>query len=75
MTEKVAQAFVEDPRNWIRILASYRETNVSRSIFELLVTAAPFVMFWALMWASLAIGYWLCLLLAVRPPPFSCACS
>jgi omega-6 fatty acid desaturase (delta-12 desaturase) len=65
MTEKVVQAFVEHPRSWTRILAPYRETNVARSVFELLVTVVPFVMFWALMWASLAIGYWLCLLLAV----------
>jgi omega-6 fatty acid desaturase (delta-12 desaturase) len=70
MTEKVAQAVEEDPRNWIRILAPYRETDVSRSIFELLVTAAPFVMFWTLMWASLAVGYWLCLLLAVPTAAF-----
>jgi omega-6 fatty acid desaturase (delta-12 desaturase) len=65
MEEKLAEAIVEDPRNWTRVLASYRETNVSRSVFELLITAASFVMFWALMWASLAVGYWLCLLLAV----------
>ena len=65
MMEKGAQAIVEDPRSWTRILAPYRETNVSRSVFELFVTAAPFVMFWALTWASLAVGYWLCLLLTV----------
>jgi omega-6 fatty acid desaturase (delta-12 desaturase) len=70
MTEKGAQGVVEDPRNWTRILAPYRETNVSRSLFELLVTAAPFVMFWALMWSSLAVGYWLCLLLAVPTAAF-----
>jgi omega-6 fatty acid desaturase (delta-12 desaturase) len=70
MTEKGAQGVVEDPRNWTRILAPYRETNVSRSLFELLVTAAPFLMFWVLMWASLAVSYWLCLLLAVPTAAF-----
>jgi acyl-lipid omega-6 desaturase (Delta-12 desaturase) len=49
---------------WAHILSPYRTPQTSRTIFELLVTAAPFVILWALMWAALGIGYWLCLLLA-----------
>jgi acyl-lipid omega-6 desaturase (Delta-12 desaturase) len=49
---------------WAHILSPYRSPQTSRTIFELLVTAAPFVILWALMWAALGIGYWLCLLLA-----------
>jgi acyl-lipid omega-6 desaturase (Delta-12 desaturase) len=46
-------------------LAPYRAPKTSRSIIELLVTAAPFALLWALMWAALDVGYWLCLLLAL----------
>src|SRR5450755_1618679 len=53
-----------EARTWVQILAPYRTPNTSRSICELLVTAAPFVILWALMWAALGVGYWLCLLLA-----------
>jgi acyl-lipid omega-6 desaturase (Delta-12 desaturase) len=49
---------------WAHILSPYRSPQTSRTIFELLVTAAPFVILWALMWAALGVGYWLCLLLA-----------
>ena len=55
----------QDLRSWTQILGRYREPEVSRSIFELSVTAAPFVALWALMWVALSIGYWLCLLLAL----------
>jgi omega-6 fatty acid desaturase (delta-12 desaturase) len=54
----------QDLRSWTQILGRYREPDVSRSVFELLITATPFVALWALMWAALSIGYWLCLLLA-----------
>src|ERR1700733_10762003 len=54
-----------EARTWGQILGPYRTPDLSRSIFELLVTAAPFVMLWALMWAALGVGYWLCLLLAL----------
>ena len=47
------------------IVGRYRDPDTDRSTFELLVTALPFVILWALMWASLDVGYWLCLLLAV----------
>ena len=52
------------PHSWTQRLGRYREPDVSRSIFELLITAVPFAMLWALMWATLSVGYWLCLLLA-----------
>jgi acyl-lipid omega-6 desaturase (Delta-12 desaturase) len=50
---------------WSRILRPYRMPNASRGIFESLVTAVPYAMLWALMWASLGVGYWLCLALAL----------
>jgi len=53
------------PPAWARILPRYRQPSNARSIVELAITAAPLVLIWALMWAALGIGYWLCLLLAV----------
>jgi omega-6 fatty acid desaturase (delta-12 desaturase) len=54
-----------DARSWVQTLGPYRTPDVSRSISELLVTAVPFVLLWASMWAALGVGYWLCLLLAL----------
>jgi len=55
----------EDARAWPHILRPYRTPRVARGIFELLATAVPFAALWALMWASLGVGYWLVLLLAM----------
>jgi len=56
---------IADPRGLSLMLTRYREPATMRSVLELLVTAAPFAGLWALMWAALGVGYWLCLLLAV----------
>jgi omega-6 fatty acid desaturase (delta-12 desaturase) len=49
---------VPDARAWIGILATYREPSSRRSITELVITAVPFLLFWALAWACLAVSYW-----------------
>lgn len=46
-------------RDWIKILAKYRQPNLTRSIFEVLVTFAPFVGLWVLAWWTTTISYWL----------------
>lgn len=56
---------VDDAKAWMPVLARYREPQVARSFFELLVTAIPFIILWLLTWMALGVGYWLCLLLAV----------
>jgi omega-6 fatty acid desaturase (delta-12 desaturase) len=48
-----------------RPLVSYRDPTAWRSIFELTVTAVPFLLLWLLMWAALDAGYWIALLLVV----------
>ena len=52
-------------RDWASILNSYREPDPGRSVFELAVTAGGFALVWLAMWATLGIGYWLTLLIAV----------
>ena len=55
---------------WTQILAPYRAPSPARSIIELVITAGPLVLLWYLMWATLDLGYWVCLLLAVPAAGF-----
>ena len=59
-----------EARGWTQILARYRTPSPVRSIVELAITAGPLVLLWFLMWATLDLGYWLCLLLAVPAAGF-----
>ncbi|WP_027243981.1 fatty acid desaturase [Leisingera daeponensis] len=59
------QAAARTARDWVKILAQYREPNPARSAFELAITLVPFVVLWALAWWSLSISYWLTLALSV----------
>src|SRR6266567_4069575 len=59
-----------DARGLIQILARYRAPSPMRSIVELVMTAGPLILLWFLMWATLDLGYWLCLLLAVPAAGF-----
>lgn len=54
----------------VKDLTRYRKPSRARSLFELAATAVPFAGLWALMWLSLDVGYWLCLLLAVPAAGF-----
>ncbi|MFT6675174.1 MAG: omega-6 fatty acid desaturase (delta-12 desaturase) [Sulfitobacter sp.] len=53
------------PRDWVKVLSSYREPKISRSAFELGVTLVPFLLLWALAWASLSVSYWLTLAISM----------
>jgi omega-6 fatty acid desaturase (delta-12 desaturase) len=57
-------------REWLKTLAPYREPDPARSLFELAVTAAPFVLLWILMLAALEVGYWLSLIIALPAAGF-----
>src|SRR6476660_8159085 len=59
-----------DARSWTQILARYRTPSPGRSIVELAITAGPLVLLWLLIWATLDLGYWLGLLLAVPAAGF-----
>jgi acyl-lipid omega-6 desaturase (Delta-12 desaturase) len=59
-----------EARGWTQILADYRAPSPARSIIELAITAGPLVLLWFLMWASLDLGYWVGLLLAVPAAGF-----
>ena len=52
-------------RDWVQVLAQYREPSTWRSIMELAVTLVPFVALWVLAWISLSVSYWLAFGIAV----------
>ena len=52
-------------REWLRILARYREPSNRRSLFELGVTLIPFVTLWCLAWMALSVNLALTLALAM----------
>ena len=56
---------MSETRNLKKSLIRYLQPNPMRSLFELAVTTAGLVTVWLLMWASLRVGYWLTLMLAV----------
>ena len=55
----------QSARDWVKILATYREPDTFRSSFELAVTLGPFVLLWALAWWSLSFSVWVTLALAI----------
>ena len=54
-----------DARDWVKILADYREPCAWRSSFELGVTLGPFILIWALAWVCLSISPWLSFVLSL----------
>lgn len=52
-------------RDWIRVLAKYRQPTVRRSVFEILYTAIPFIGLWVLAWLSWQVSIWLTFALCV----------
>lgn len=48
-------------RDWLKLMEHYREPQLGRSAFEIVITAVPFAISWWLAWAALAVGYLLTL--------------
>jgi len=59
-----------DARRWPQVLARYRQPSYRRGLFEIAVTVVPLVGLWLLAWATLDIGYWLALPLALAAGVF-----
>ncbi|MEO0371234.1 MAG: fatty acid desaturase [Pseudomonadota bacterium] len=60
-----AQSEVRDARDWVRILAEYREPSRWRSLTELAITIVPFVVLWALAWWALSYSYMLAFVISL----------
>lgn len=52
-------------RDWVKVLATYREPNQLRSAFELGISLFAFVVLWALAVLALPISYWLSFAISV----------
>ena len=48
-------------RDWVKVLAHYRDPDTTRSLFELAVTLGPFIALWALAVWALSVSPWLAL--------------
>jgi acyl-lipid omega-6 desaturase (Delta-12 desaturase) len=57
-------------REWLQILATYKEPSLRRSIFEIAVTAVPFVVLWGLAVAALSVSYLLSLAIEIVAAAF-----
>ncbi len=69
--ERIAPlADIDSPKAWTPILNRYREQSRIRTIAELAMTIGLLAVFWVVMLASLKVGYWLTLLLAVPTAGF-----
>jgi len=55
---------------WTRRLAAYRSPILSRSLFELAVTALPFAALFALSWAALSVSPWIAVALSLLNAAF-----
>ncbi|PYG28604.1 fatty acid desaturase [Pelagimonas varians] len=58
-------AETKDARDWVKVLSKYRDPNWRQSWFEVIVTAGPFLVLWALAWWALSYSYLLALGLSV----------
>lgn len=56
---------VRSAKEWVQVLAKYREPSTRRSILELVVTLGPFALLWGLAWAAMSVSYWLALAIAM----------
>lgn len=56
---------VRAAKDWVRVLAKYREPSTRRSVTELVVTLVPFTLLWGLAWAALSFSPWLTLGIAI----------
>lgn len=67
---RVAPTLDMPARNWMRVLAAYRQPILSRSLFEMVVTLGPFVLLWTLAWWSISVSYFLTGVLCVLAGAF-----
>ncbi len=57
-------------RELLKALASYRQPDRLRSIFELIVTIVPFFILWIGAWMALSVSYWLTMALSLAAGGF-----
>jgi len=67
----LSDSVASETRPWRKLLAAYHTPSTSRSILEIVLSAAPLAMLWAGAWVASAYGlWWLALALAVPSAGF-----
>jgi omega-6 fatty acid desaturase (delta-12 desaturase) len=61
---------VKVAKDWVKVLAKYREPDAIRSSYELAVTLGPFIGLWVLAWWSMSYSYWLTLGISILNAAF-----
>ena len=64
-TQPVSGSLSTPARDWVKVLAKYRQPDQMRSIFEIAISVGMFVIFWVAAWLALDISYWLTLALSL----------
>lgn len=70
MTASLAETGRFDEKQWLKVLAKYRQPHAGRSVFELFITFVPFAALWALTTIAVANGYWVALILTLPTAAF-----
>ena len=70
MTPSLSATDMIPARNWIKILASYRQPSLRRSLWELFASFGPFALLWVAAGISTSISYWLTLPLCLAAAGF-----
>jgi omega-6 fatty acid desaturase (delta-12 desaturase) len=61
------QSNATTPRAWRKVLATYQQPRLGRSLFEIAVTVVPLAAIWALAWVALERAQWITALLLTIP--------
>ena len=69
-TDTVGTAADAKTISWTKALARYRKPDTARSVWEIAVTAIPFVALWALTAVAVTHGHWWGLILTVPAAGF-----
>ena len=59
---------------WQGIVSKYAFPETWRSLWQVFNSVIPFILMWYVMYRSLAVGYWLTLILAVPTAGFMVRC-
>lgn len=63
--KNASEQLARQAKDWVRVLAAYREPSNTRSFLELGLTLGPFFLLWALAWMALSVSPWLAVGIAV----------
>jgi omega-6 fatty acid desaturase (delta-12 desaturase) len=69
-TSQTIESSVSDKLAWRQAVAKYQQSDTRRSYWQVVNTLLPYFVLWYLMYRSLAVSYWLTLLLAIPAAGF-----